>query len=409
MNRVVITGMGIHSCIGSDLDSVRQALYDGKSGIIFDPARLEMGFQSGLAGDVPDLDLSDFLSRNQRISLATHGKFAFEATRQALAQAAIDREYLDSHPVGVIYGADTSMEAVVESIDIIREHKSTRMAGAGAYFRSLNSTVSMNLACIFHLKGVNMTLSAACASGGHAIGLAAMYIRQGLQDCIICGGANEIHPYTTAAFDGLNAFSLSNDSPQKASRPFDARRNGVVPSGGAATLILENYDSAMRRGAPIWGEVLGYGFSGDGSEHLSKPDGIQEKINSMEMALRDASLTPQDIGYINAHATSTRLGDAFEARALFEIWKDRMPFVTSTKSQTGHEMIMAGASEVVYSLLMAHNGFIAGNLNFETPDEDTARVNVLGKTTQVEFDTFLSNSFGFGGTNSTIIIKKIIK
>ncbi len=262
----------------------------------------------------------------------------------------------------------------------------------------------MNLSTIFKLRGINFTVSAACASGSHSIGMAFNMIRSGLQDQIICGGAQEVNLYAFGSFDGLGAFSVRLDSPTEASRPFDRDRDGLIPSGGAATVILETLESAQKRSAPILGEVLGYGFSSNG-EHISNPN-LDGQVRALNMALKQAELKSSAIEYVNAHATSTAIGDKFEAQALHQVFGETRPYVSSTKSMTGHECWMAGASEVVYSLLMMHNDFIAPNINFANPDEDSAKLNIADKTIEKGFDCFLSNSFGFGGTNSSLIIKK---
>ena len=404
-NRVVITGMGIYSCLGRTLDEVRDSLYTGRSGIILDPLRKELGFRSGLTAMVELPDLKKELSRNQRVYMPEQAKYAYCATRDALAAAKVDSEWLDSHEVGLLYGNDSSAEPVYNAGRTIMEKNGTAMCGSGAIFQSMNSTVTMNLGCIFHLRGMNLTVSAACASGSHAIGLATLLIRDGLQDMVVCGGAQEINPISVGSFDGISAFSTREDEPQKASRPFDRDRDGLVPGGGAATLILESYESAVRRGAPIIAEVLGYGFSSNG-DHISSPN-EQGPSRSLEMAIRNAGIDIAEIGYINAHATSTHVGDTNEAKAIFNVFGDRRIEVTSTKSQTGHEMWMAGASEVIYSILMMKNDFIAGKINFENPDEDSARLLIPSFTIEKHFDTFLSNSFGFGGTNSTLIIRNL--
>lgn len=397
--------MGIYSCLGRTLDEVRDSLYTGRSGIVLDPVRKELGFRSGLTARIEMPELKKELSRNQRVYMPEQAKYAYCATRDALAAAKVDSEWLDSHEVGLLYGNDSSAEPVYNAGRTIMEKKGTAMCGSGAIFQSMNSTVTMNLGCIFHLRGMNLTVSAACASGSHAIGLATLLIRDGLQDMVVCGGAQEINPISVGSFDGISAFSTREDEPQKASRPFDRDRDGLVPGGGAATLILESYESAVRRGAPIIAEVLGYGFSSNG-DHISSPN-VQGPSRSLEMAIRNAGIDIAEIGYINAHATSTHVGDTNEAKAIFNVFGDRRIEVTSTKSQTGHEMWMAGASEVIYSILMMKNDFIAGNINFENPDEDSARLLIPSFTIEKRFDTFLSNSFGFGGTNSTLIIRNL--
>lgn len=403
--RVVITGMGIYSCLGKSLDEVRDSLYTGKSGIIFDPARKEMGFRSGLTAFVEVPDLKGVLSRNQRVYMPEQAKYAYVATAEALKNARLDQDYLNAHEVGLLYGNDSTADAVVKSVDIMREKKDTTLIGSGAIFQSMNSTVTMNLSCLFKLRGINLTVSGACASGSHAIGLGALLIKNGLQDCVICGGAQEVNPNSIGSFDGISAFSIRESEPTKASRPFDRDRDGLIPSGGAATVIIESYESAVRRGAPILGEVLGYGFSSNG-DHISVPN-VDGPSRSLEMCIRESGIDIREIGYINAHATSTPVGDRNEAKAIFNVFGDNCPEVTSTKSQTGHEMWMAGASEVIYSMLMMKNEFIAANINFENPDEDSAKLNIPNKRIEKKFDTFLSNSFGFGGTNSTLIIRNL--
>ena len=403
--RVVITGMGIYSCLGKSLDEVRQSLYDGKSGIVLDPQRKEMGFRSGLTAKVDMPNLKGILSRNQRVYMAEEGAYAYMATADALQQAGLDQDYLNTHEVGILYGNDSSAEAVVKSTDIMREKKDTTLIGSGAIFQSMNSTVTMNLACLFKLKGINLTVSGACASGSHAIGLGSLLIQMGLQECVVCGGAQEVNPYSVGSFDGISAFSIREDAPAKALRPFDRDRDGLVPGGGAATVIIESYESAVKRGAPILGEILGYGFSSNG-DHISVPN-VDGPARSLEMALRQAGVGIRDIGYINAHATSTPVGDKNEAKAIAKVFDGYMPEVTSTKSMTGHEMWMAGASEIIYSMLMMKNDFIAPNLNFENPDEDSAKLLIPAKRVDKHFDMFLSNSFGFGGTNSTLIVKNL--
>lgn len=404
-NRVVITGVGIYSCLGKTLDEVRDSLYSGKSGIIFDPARKEMGFRSALTAAIDVPNLKGILSRNQRVYMPEQAMYAYVATSEALANAKLDPDYIEQHEIGILYGNDSSADAVVKSVDTMRNKKDTTLVGSGAIFQSMNSTVTMNLACIFKLKGINLTISGACASGSHAIGLGALLIRSGLQDCIVCGGAQEVNPFSIGSFDGISAFSVRENEPTKASRPFDRDRDGLVPGGGAATVIIESYESAIRRGAPIIAEVCGYGFSSNG-DHISVPN-VDGPARSLQMAINDAGIDISEIGYINAHATSTPVGDRNEAKAISSVFGDFKPEVTSTKSMTGHEMWMAGASEVIYSILMMKNNFIAPNLNFENPDEDSVHLNIPGSRVEKHFNTFLSNSFGFGGTNSTLIIKNL--
>ncbi len=406
MNRkVVITGMGIYSCLGKNLEEVKDSLFNGISGIVFDPVRKEMGFRSALTAKLDEPDLKKELTRSQRVYMPEQAKYAYCATRDALKHAGIDQEFLDKNEVGLLYGNDSSADAVVKSVDTMREKKDTTLVGSGAIFQSMNSTVTMNLACIFKLKGMNLTVSGACASGSHAIGLGTLLIRSGLQDCVICGGAQEVNPFSIGSFDGISAFSTRENEPTKASRPFDKDRDGLVPGGGAATIVIESYESAVKRGATILAEIIGYGFSSNG-DHISVPN-VDGPSRSLNMAIKDAGIDIKEIGYVNAHATSTPVGDRNEAKAIANVLGDHKPEVTSTKCFTGHEMWMAGASEVVYSMLMMKNNFIAANLNFENPDEDSAALNIPSERVEKKFDMFLSNSFGFGGTNSTLIVKNI--
>jgi 3-oxoacyl-[acyl-carrier-protein] synthase I len=405
MNRVVISGMGIYSCIGKNLDEVKYSLYIGKSGIILDPARKAFGYRSGLTGFLEKPNLKGLLDRRARITLPEQGEYAYLATIEALKNAGIDQDYLDRREIGILYGNDSSAKPVIDAIDIIREKKDTTLVGSGSVFQTMNSTVTINLATIFKLKGVNFTISAACASGSHSIGLGYHFIKSGLQDCIICGGAQETNIYSMGNFDSLSAFSIHESEPAKASRPFDRDRDGLIPSGGAATIILESLESARKRGAKILAEVIGYGFSSNGG-HISNPT-VDGPARSLHMALKDASIQPGQVDYINAHATSTPSGDASEARAINEVFGTVRPPVSSTKSMTGHECWMAGASEIVYSVLMMQNSFIAPNINFENPDEDSAKLNIVKNTIEKDISVILSNSFGFGGTNSTLIVRKM--
>lgn len=402
--RVVITGMGIYSCIGKNKEEVLNSLLNNKSGIGIVRERTDIGYQSCLSGILETPDLKGLLDRRQRMCLSEHGKYAFVATMEAFEQAKIDKDFLLKNEVGILYGNDSSAEAVISGVDIIRDKKKTALIGSGNIFQSMNSTISMNLSTIFNLRGVNFTISGACASGSHSVGMAYLLIKQGLQDCILCGGAEEVNIYSVGNFDALNAFSARMDEPTKASRPFDKNRDGLVPSGGAASIVLESYESAMSRGADIIAEVVGYGFSSNG-DHISLPN-VDGPKRSLMMAIKDSGIDMKEISYVNAHATSTPVGDMNEAKAIIEVFGEYKPLVTSTKSFTGHEMWMAGASEIIYSTLMMQNDFIAPNLNFEEPDDVTSGLNIPNKKVDMEFDTFLSNSFGFGGTNSTIIVRK---
>ena len=405
MRRVVITGMGIWSCLGTDLETVRESLYNGKSGIGLDKDRLTYGYRSGLTGIVETPVITkQMLDRHTRAGMSEEAQYAYMASRQAFAQAGISDDYLRENEVGCIFGNDSSAKPVIESSKIMDEKHDSAMLGYGLIFQSMNSTVNMNLSTIFHLRGVNFTISAACASGSHSIGLGMMLIRQGLQDMVLCGGAQETNYYSMASFDALNAFSVRMDEPTKASRPFDRDRDGLIPSGGAAALVLEEYEHAKARGANILAEVIGYGFSSNGGG-ISEPSDDGSVI-AMSRAIKDAGIALDDIDYINAHATSTHQGDMYEAIALGRMFEGQRALISSTKSMTGHECWMSGVSEIVYSTLMLNNDFIAPNINFCEGDQYTNKLNVVTTAQEAKLTNILSNSFGFGGTNATIIITK---
>lgn len=403
--RVVITGMGLWSCLGTSLQEVEASLRAGRSGIGFSQARKDMGYRSALTGVVPMPDLKSRLTRRERIGMAEQAFYAFAATEQAMAQAGIDRAWLEANETGIIFGNDSSALAVMESVDTIRKKNDTTLVGSGAIFQGMNCTVTMNLSTILKLKGINFTLSGACASGSHAIGIGYLLIKQGLQRMVICGGAQEVNDYAFGSFDGISAFSTKEDDPAGASRPFDANRDGLVPSGGAAALIIESLDSALARGATILGEITGYGFSSNG-DHISDPN-LDGQVRALRMALNMAGLTAHEIDYVNAHATGTPVGDRIEAQAIDAVFGERRPLVSSTKSMTGHECWMAGASEVVYSMLMMLGGFVAPNVNLRQPDQDSSKLNLVRDTLEAPINRFLSNSFGFGGTNSTLIVQRL--
>lgn len=405
MGRVVITGMGIWSCIGTSIEEVKDSLYQGKSGIGMDEARLSYGYQSALTGIVKAPVLKGLLDRHARRGFSEECDYAYMASRQAFEMAKVDDDYLVCNEVGCIFGNDSSAKPVIEAAKIMDEKHDTELLGQNFVFQAMNSTVNMNMSTAFHLKGVNFTVSAACASGSHSIGLGYMLIKQGLQEMVLCGGAQETNFYSMASFDALNAFSKRMDEPQKASRPFDKDRDGLVPSGGAAALILEDYDHAVARGANIIAEVVGYGFSSNGTTAISQPSD-EGCVRAMMRAMDDAGLKPSDIDYINAHATSTPQGDMYEAIAIDKLFRGEHALVSSTKGMTGHECWMAGASEAVYSIIMMQNNFVAPNINLENRDEYSEHLNLATKTVDTEVNVVLSNSFGFGGTNSALVFKK---
>lgn len=417
MRRVVVTGMGIWSCLGQDLQTVAESLKQGKSGIVFDSKRIEYGLQSGLVGNVPRPNLKPLLPRKFRATMSEDSEYAYMAARQAFEQAGISDEYLRQNEVGVIFGNDGNTHQMDVYETMKAEHNSF-MLGPNAQFQSETSSVVMNLNAIFHLRGINLCIGAACASGSHAIGYAKLLINHGAQDLIIAGGSIELNMHNTIGVDALSALSCRNDAPQSASRPFDMDRDGFIVSGGAAALVLEEYEHAVARGATILAEVCGYGFSSNGIDEISMPSADAEYI-AMKRALDDAGLQPSDIDYVNAHATSTVAGDIAEAKALIRLFRQSSsssvsrvssvsrPFISSTKSMTGHENWMAGASEAVYSILMMQNNFVAPNINLEHKIDEAKDLNIVTETVYTPINTVLSNSSGMGGTNSALVFRKI--
>ena len=401
MHRVAITGIGIVSCLGNDLQTVGDALREGRSGVVIDPQRTKLGFRSPLTGLIQDFD-SSILSRKQRKSMPDFAVWSYASAASALELAGLDAESIQNDQTGLLYGCDSSAIAAIEQVEALLEKGETKSIGSGQVFRSMNSTITMNLNTLFKTQGACWSLSSACSSGGHAIGQAADLIRMGRQERMICGGAQEINWQSMCSFDGLGAFSTNTDRPAAASRPFDADRDGLVPSGGAASVVLERYDLAEKRGANILGELIGYGFSSDGGQ-LSVPslDGINR---AMLMALDQSGLAAAEIDYLCAHATSTPAGDAAEAINIRKVFGDKMPPTSSLKSMAGHELWMSGASQVVYTTIMAQQNFIAPNINYNKPCEATVGLNVIRETIPQAPTRALCNSAGFGGTNSALVL-----
>lgn len=413
MRRVVITGIGIYSCIGNNAEEVTRSLYDGRSGIGIEAERTEYGYRSPLTGIVDQPQLKGVLDRRLRIGLAEEGEYAYMATVEAFADAGIDTDYLENNEMGIFYGNDSSAKAVIEANDIAMAKRDTSLIGSGAIFRSMNSTVTMNLSTIFKLRGANMTISAACASGSHSIGLGYIFIKNGFQDLVLCGGAQETNMYSMGSFDALGAFSTRTSEPTKASRPFDKLRDGLIPSGGAASLVLEEYEHAKARGAKIYAEMVGGGLSAD-AHHLTAPhpDGYGAKM-VMHNALEDAGMKPTDIDYINVHGTSTPLGDISELKAIKSLFGEHAYNlnISATKSMTGHLLGATGAVEAIISVLSVKNDIIPPTINHSDDDIDEEidyRLNLtFNKAQKRTVRAALSNTFGFGGHNASIIVKKI--
>jgi len=404
MQRVVITGMGALSCLGDSLDEISTSLREQRSGIVLEPERKQLGFRSALMSKLPDVDVKAELNRRERKFMPETAVFTALATLRALQSAGLERGDVARDDVGVIVGNDSSCAPLPELMNTLDQYGESRFLGANMVIKVMNSTASMNLGPFLGARGINLTLSAACSSGAHSLGLAWRLIRDGAQRMVFAGGSQETHWLSMISFDALNSFSLREDEPQLASRPFDKDRDGLIPGGGAAMLVLESLESAEARGAQIFGEIIAYGFSSDG-DHLTLPSGDGAR-RCMLNALDVAGLRPSDIDYVNAHATSTPLGDRAEATAIHEVFGSQGPPVSSTKSLTGHECWMAGASEVIYSALMMRDGFLAPNANFTEQDDETPAINVLGELAETRADTILSNSFGFGGTNASIVLRR---
>lgn len=384
------------------METVADALRAGRSGIGIDEERRRLGFRSPLTGVIPDFNRT-LLSKKQAKTMPDFAVHAHAAAFDAIAMSGLPEELVQSIETGLIFGCDSSCIAAIEQVAALKERGETSLIGSGHVFRSMTSCITMNLNTILKTRGACWTISSACSSGGHAVGQAADLIALGKQERVICGGAQEVNWESMCSFDGLGAFSTRVDDPFSSSRPFDADRDGLVPSGGAAALVLERYDLAQARGAEILGEVLCYAFSSDGN-HISVPsqDGLQR---AMRKAIAGAGLEPADVDYVCAHATSTPAGDSAEAANISAVFGPRTPPVSSTKSMTGHELWMSGASQVVYSTIMARKGFIAPNANFKNPDEHSARLNIVTESIGRSAEHVLCNSAGFGGTNSCLLLR----
>lgn len=405
MRRVVVTGLGIWSCIGQDLRTVTESLRQGRSGIIFDSKRIEYGLQSGLVGSVPRPDLKPLLPRKFRATMSEDSEYAYMATRQAFEQAGISDEYLLQNEIGIIFGSDYITNGKVEGVKLLKEEKDSMVLGPNSLFKSETSSVSMNLSSIFHLRGINLCVGAACASSLHAIGLASTFIRQGLQDLVLVGGANETSVYGAALLDGIGALSVQNNTPKQASRPYDRNRDGYVTSGGAAALMLEEYEHAKARGATILAEVCGYGFSTDGTSIIERNP--NQVVLAMNRALKDAGISYKTIDYVASCASGALYEDVIEAQALSSMFSNTNTWVSATESITGHEHNMAGAGKMIYTIAMMQNGFVAPTINLKEVISEAKELNISTKMEHANINHAMINAMGLGNTNCSIIIKKI--
>ncbi|HET7784644.1 MAG TPA: beta-ketoacyl-[acyl-carrier-protein] synthase family protein [Myxococcales bacterium] len=403
MEEVAITGIGLVSCLGHELTEVARALRDGRSGIVRDPEREALGFRSPLTGAIRGFDPAAYLSRKERRSMGEPALYGAVAALRALADAGLPRDSLSRPEVGVVLGNDSAAEATRRAVDETRAARGTRGLGSGAVVEAMTSSATINLSVLLGTRGACWTVAGACASGAHAVGQAAALAATNQQDVVLAGGVQEINWAGSCAFDGLGAFSTRGGDPAEASRPFSADRDGLVPSGGGAVLVLERRAHAEARGARIRGLVRAYAFSSDGV-HVTAPGGDGARW-CMRRALALAKMAPDEIDYVNAHATGTPLGDAVEAAAIRDVFGTQGPPVSSTKSLTGHECWMAGASELAYTLLMMEHGFIAATRNLATPDPACEGLDLPRQTRDRRPRTALSNSFGFGGTNACIVVE----
>ena len=403
MRRVVITGLGITSCLGNDADTVSAALREGRSGIRHIPQYAELGFRSQVGG-APEIDLDAQIDRKQKRFMGDAAAFAHIALRDAIADAGLDEALVSQPRTGLIAGSGGgSSRWQVETADLLRE-RGVRKVGPYMVPRTMCSTVSANLATAFRIKGLSYSISAACATSAHCIGAAADLIRHGAQDIVFAGGGEDLDWSMSVMFDAMGALSSSfNDRPQVASRPYDADRDGFVIAGGGGMLVLEDWDHALARGARIHAELVGYGVTSDGADMVA-PSG-EGAVRCMRMALE--GLEHRRVDYLNTHGTSTPLGDVTELQAVREVFGDDMPPISSTKALSGHSLGAASVHEAIYSLLMLRDGFIAGSANIETLDPRCEGFPIVRDTRDAKLDTVMSNSFGFGGTNAALVFARV--
>ncbi|TDB01703.1 beta-ketoacyl-ACP synthase I [Halomonas marinisediminis] len=401
MRRVVVTGLGIVSCLGNDKQQVLEALKEGRSGIRFKEEYAERGFRSHVAG-VVDIDLDALIDRKQRRFMGDAAAYAYVSMAQAIEDAGLTPEQVSNERTGLIAGSGGASSAnQVEAADVMRE-KGLRRVGPYRVTRTMGSTVSACLATPFKIKGINYSISSACATSVHCIGNAVEQIQMGKQDVVFAGGGEEEHWTLSCLFDAMGALSTQyNDTPEKASRPYDQARDGFVIAGGGGMLVLEELEHARARGAKIYAEVTGYGANSDGHDMVA-PSG-EGAVRCMRQAM---ATVDGKIDYINTHGTSTPVGDISELRAIREVFGDATPAISSTKSLTGHSLGATGVQEAIYSLLMMENDFIAASANIETLDEQAEGVDIVTQRRDgVKVERVLSNSFGFGGTNACLVLE----
>lgn len=402
MKRVVVTGMGIVSCLGNDKDTVLNALKEGRSGIKFQETYKEMGFRSHLAGSV-DIDLKELIDRKTLRFMGEAAAYAYVSMDQAIKDSGLTEEQVSNERAGIIMGSGgASSKSLVEAADILRE-KGMKRVGPYRVTQTMSSTTSACLATPFKIKGVNYTISSACATSAHCVGNAMELIQLGKQDVVFAGGGEEEHWTLTALFDAMGALSTKyNETPEQASRAYDADRDGFVIAGGGGCLVIEELEHAKARGAKIYAELVGYGATSDGYDMVA-PSG-EGAARCMRQALQNVE---GDLDYINAHGTSTPVGDVAELKAIDEVFGDNTPAISSTKSLTGHSLGATGVQEAIYSLLMMENNFISASANVENLDEKAAKMNIVTeRKDDVTLNRMMSNSFGFGGTNASLVFQR---
>ena len=401
MKRVVITGMGINSCIGNDTVTVLESLKTGRSGIISNESYIEHGFRSTVSGTC-HLDFDEHIDRKVRRFMADAAAFAFVSMKQAITDAGLEENEVSNERTGLIMGSGgASTKSVVESSDTIRT-RGVKRAGPYRVTQTMGSTTSACLATPFKIKGVNYSISSACATSAHCIGNAMELIQLGKQDIVFAGGGEEEHWTLTGMFDAMGALSSKfNDTPESASRPYDSTRDGFVIGGGGGCLVVESLDHALARGAKIYAELVGYGATSDGYDMVA-PSG-EGAIRCMRQAL---STVEGGIDYINSHGTSTPVGDLAELNAVKEVFGENCPTISSTKSLTGHSLGATGVQEAIYSLLMMKHSFVSASANITDLDEAAAGMPIAIEMQEKQITRAMSNSFGFGGTNATLVFQK---
>jgi len=402
MKRVVVTGIGIVSCLGNDQESVLESLKNGKSGITFTEEYKEMGLRSHVSGSI-DIDLDELIDRRPRRFMSNAAAYAYVAMQQSIDDSGLTKDQVSNVRTGLVAGSGGgSMECMVEAADILRD-RGVKRVGPYRVPKVMCSTVSACLATPFEIKGVNYSITSACSTSAHCIGNAMELIQLGKQDVVFAGGGEEEHWSLTCLFDAMGALSSKyNETPDKASRAYDQDRDGFVIAGGGAMLVLEERDHALARGAKIYAEVVGYGATSDGFDMVA-PSG-EGAVRCMQQAM---ATVDAPIDYINAHGTSTPVGDVKELGAVREVFGDNLPYITSTKSLSGHSLGAAGAHEAIYSILMMQNNFIAASANVETLDEQAVGMPIVTeRLDDAKIDTIMSNSFGFGGTNASLVFQR---